>query len=138
MKKRIITAAVLIPVLILVALVAPTIVAAVVWGLLLAVLCVAAIVILAAFVVRSLPQGRSCFYAIGAASAVTIYVVQAMMNVFGTTDILPLTGVTFPFVSNGGSSMICVWGLLAFIKAADTRQNASFAIRLPGRKEAAA
>ena len=108
------------------------------WGLLLAVLCVAAIVILAAFVVRSLPQGRSCFYAIGAASAVTIYVVQAMLNVFGTTDILPLTGVTFPFVSNGGSSMICVWGLLAFIKAADTRQNASFAIRLPGRKEAAA
>ena len=24
-----------------------------------------------------------------------------------------------------------MWGLLAFIKAADTRQNASFAIRLP-------
>ena len=45
-------------------------------------------------------------------------------------DILPLTGVTFPFVSNGGSSMVCVWGLLAFIKAADTRQNASFAVRL--------
>ena len=106
-------------------------------GLLLAGLCVAAIVLLAAFVVRSLPQGRSCFYAIGAASAVTIYVVQAMLNVFGTTDLLPLTGVTFPFVSNGGSSMICVWGLLAFIKAADTRQNASFAIRLPKRKEAA-
>ena len=105
--------------------------------LLLAGLCVAAIVLLAAFVVRSLPQGRSCFYAIGAASAVTIYVVQAMLNVFGTTDLLPLTGVTFPFVSNGGSSMICVWGLLAFIKAADTRQNASFAIRLPKRKEAA-
>ena len=95
------------------------------------------ILLLAAFVVRSLPQGRSCFYAIGAASAVTIYVVQAMLNVFGTTDLLPLTGVTFPFVSNGGSSMICVWGLLAFIKAADTRQNASFAIRLPKRKEAA-
>lgn len=107
------------------------------WGLLLAGLCVAAIVLLAAFVVRSLPQGRSCFYAIGAASAVTIYVVQAMLNVFGTTDLLPLTGVTFPFVSNGGSSMICVWGLLAFIKAADTRQNASFAIRLPKWKEAA-
>lgn len=108
------------------------------WGLLLALGCVAAIVLLAAFVVRSLPQGRSCFYAIGAVSAVTIYVVQTMLNVFGTTDLLPLTGVTFPFMSNGGSSMICVWGLLAFIKAADTRQNASLAIRLPGRKEAAA
>ena len=63
---------------------------------------------------------------------------SSLLNVFGTTDLLPLTGVTFPFVSNGGSSMICVWGLLAFIKAADTRQNASFAIRLPKRKEAAA
>ena len=50
-------------------------------------------------------------------------------------DILPLTGVTFPFVSNGGSSMMSAWGLLAFIKAADTRQNASFAIRLTSQKE---
>ena len=40
-----------------------------------------------------------------------------------------MTGVTFPFVSNGGSSMLSSWGLLAFIKAADTRQDASFAAR---------
>ena len=39
----------------------------------------------------------------------------------------------------GGSSMISAWGMLAFIKGADTRQNASFAIRLPSRsKEVAA
>ena len=56
-----------------------------------------------------------------------------MLNVFGSVDILPLTGVTFPFVSNGGSSMISSWGLLAFVKAADTRQNASFAIKLEKR-----
>ena len=54
--------------------------------------------------------------------------VQAILNALGTVDILPLTGVTFPFLSNGGSSMIAAWGLLAFIKAADTRQNASFAV----------
>ena len=30
-----------------------------------------------------------------------------------------------------GSSLISCWGILAFIKAADTRQNASFAIKLP-------
>lgn len=47
----------------------------------------------------------------------------------GSVDILPLTGVTFPFVSNGGSSMLSAWTLLAFLKAADTRSNASFAIR---------
>ena len=44
--------------------------------------------------------------------------------------LLPLTGVTFPFVSNGGTSMVASWGLLAFVKAADTRQNASFAVKL--------
>ena len=56
--------------------------------------------------------------------------VQVILNGLGTVDIVPLTGVTFPFLSNGGSSMICAWGLLAFIKAADTRQNASFAVRV--------
>jgi cell division protein FtsW (lipid II flippase) len=56
--------------------------------------------------------------------------VQVILNALGTVDVLPLTGVTFPFLSNGGSSMLCSWGLLAFIKAADTRQNASFAVRL--------
>jgi len=40
-----------------------------------------------------------------------------------------LTGVTFPFVSNGGSAMMSAWGLLAFLKATDTRENASFAIQ---------
>lgn len=105
------------------------------WGLLLGLMMIAAIVLLVAFVVRSAPVERSSFYSISAVSAVTIMVVQAMLNVFGTVDLLPLTGVTFPFVSNGGSSMLCVWGLLAFIKAADTRQNASFSVRLPSQKE---
>ena len=50
-------------------------------------------------------------------------------------DLLPMTGVTFPFVSNGGTTMIASWGLLAFLKATDTRQNASFAIRLSSKKE---
>ena len=104
------------------------------WGLLIAVMLVAAIVVLSIFVVRAAPMGRSSFYTIGACAAVTILVTQTILNVFGTVDFLPLTGVTFPFVSNGGSSMLSSWGLLAFIKAADTRQNASFAIKLPSRK----
>ena len=48
-------------------------------------------------------------------------VFQMIMNVFGVTDILPLTGVTLPFVSMGGSSLISVWALVAFIKASDDR-----------------
>ena len=61
--------------------------------------------------------------------------IQTILNVLGTVDLLPMTGVTFPFVSNGGSSMLSAWGLLAFIKAADTRQNASFAVRLSSRHQ---
>jgi cell division protein FtsW (lipid II flippase) len=51
-------------------------------------------------------------------------VIQMSLNIFGSTDILPLTGVTFPFISLGGSSMISCWGLVAFIKAADERTYA--------------
>ena len=99
------------------------------WGLIMAFLLVLAIVILALFAIRCASVSRSSFYAIGACTAGAILLVQTIFNVLGTVDVLPLTGVTMPFVSNGGSSMMCVWGLLAFIKAADTRQNASFAVR---------
>ncbi len=99
------------------------------WGVILGVLMVAAIIVLGVFVVRSCAIGRSSFYTIGACAAVAILMTQTILNVFGTMDLLPLTGVTFPFLSNGGSSMLSAWGLLAFIKAADTRQNASFAVK---------
>ena len=74
---------------------------------------------------------------IGACTAGAVLLVQVILNALGTVDVVPLTGVTFPFVSNGGSSMIGAWGLLAFIKAGDTRQNGSFAVRLAknGRDE---
>ena len=106
------------------------------WGLIMSVLMVLALVILVFFILRSASVGRSSFYTISSCAAVVIMLLQAMLNVFGTVDLLPLTGVTFPFVSNGGSSMIAYWGLLAFIKAADTRQNASVAIKLPSRRMA--
>lgn len=99
------------------------------WGLIVALLTVLAVMIPALFAVRCASISRSSFYTIGACTAGAVLVVQTMFNVLGTLDILPMTGVTMPFVSNGGSSMICVWALLAFIKAADTRRNASFAVR---------
>ena len=105
------------------------------WGLLLAVLTVLAIVALAVFTIRSATMGRSSFYTIGSCTAAAIMLTQAILNCLGTLDVLPFTGVTFPFLSNGGSSMLGAWGLLAFIKAADTRQNASFAVRRATRRE---
>jgi cell division protein FtsW (lipid II flippase) len=92
------------------------------------VLCVLCIVILALFALRCAPVSRSSLYAIASCTAAGILLVQTIFNALGTVDILPLTGVNFPFLSNGGSSMMSVWGLLAFIKAGDTRRNASFAV----------
>ena len=105
-------------------------------GLLMALCAVAVILLLALAAFQSAAGARSTFYVIAACSTAMLFVVQTMLNVFGSVDLLPLTGVTFPFLSMGGSSMICCWGLLAYIKAADTRQNAALAVRLPSRKAA--
>ena len=99
------------------------------WGLLIVLMLIGCILALGLFAVRSAAVQRSSFFAIGGCTAAGILLVQTIFNALGTVDVLPLTGVTFPFVSNGGSSMMGAWGLLAFVKAADTRQNASFAVR---------
>ena len=104
------------------------------WGLVMFILLIASVVTLALFAVRTSAMGRGSFYIISSCTAAGILLIQAILNALGTVDVVPLTGVTFPFVSNGGSSMIASWGMLAFIKAADTRQNASFAVRLKGGK----
>ena len=106
------------------------------WGLIMAVMTVACVVAFACFSIRTAQMARSAFYSIGACTAAGILVVQTILNCLGTLDVMPFTGVPFPLLSNGGTSMIGAWGLLAFVKASDTRQNASFAVRLKGREKA--
>ncbi|MCD7826926.1 MAG: FtsW/RodA/SpoVE family cell cycle protein, partial [Clostridiales bacterium] len=48
---------------------------------------------------------RSTFFTIAACASAGMIIVQMSLNIFGITDFLPLTGVTLPFVSRGGSSM---------------------------------
>ena len=105
-------------------------------GFIVALCALSVIVILAVFAIKSAATARSTFYVIASCSTAMLFVVQTMLNVFGSVDLLPLTGVTFPFLSMGGSSIICCWGLLAYIKAADTRQNAALAVRLPSKRKA--
>ena len=105
------------------------------WGILTGILAVLCILVLSAFAIHSALSCRSAFYMIAACSATTMLVFQTALNVFGCTDILPLTGVTFPFVSDGGSSMLLSWGLLAFLKAADTRPGASCVHRVTDRRD---
>ena len=100
-------------------------------GLIVALCAMLAIVVLAVFTVKNAAQGRSSYYVIAGCSAVTMMMVQMALNVFGSLDILPFTGVTFPFVSRGGTSLLSCWMLLAYIKAADTRRGGSFVVKPP-------
>lgn len=98
-------------------------------GLIIALCMVLSVLTLAFFAVRTARHGRSSYYAIGACAAVSMLMAQMALNVFGSLDLLPFTGVTFPFVSRGGSSLIACWMMMAFIKGADTRRGGSFVVR---------
>ena len=98
-------------------------------GLIIGICMVLAVLAMAFFAVRSARHGRSAYYAIAACGAMSMLMVQMALNVFGSVDIPPFTGVTFPFVSRGGSSLLSCWMLMAFLKGADTRRGASFVVR---------
>ena len=91
------------------------------WGFIFAVILVLSFVGIAASALVNSIASRSTFYSIAAVAAAGMFLFQAALNIFGITDVLPLTGVTLPFVSRGGSSMICCWAVLAYIKASDVR-----------------
>ena len=97
-------------------------------GLIIGLCMVCAMLVLAFFAVRSARRGRSAYYPIAACAAMALLLSQMALNVFGSLDLLPFTGVTFPFVSKGGTSLISCWLLMAFIKSADNRRGASFAV----------
>ncbi|MBQ8182930.1 MAG: FtsW/RodA/SpoVE family cell cycle protein [Clostridia bacterium] len=85
---------------------------------------------IAVWAVLNAQKTKSAFYAIAGVGAIAMMLFQTMLSIFGITDLLPLTGVTLPFVSKGGSSIISCFCLLAYIKAVDMRTFASFKPRL--------
>jgi cell division protein FtsW (lipid II flippase) len=91
------------------------------WGFLFAIVLVLSFVAVAVSALVNSMAARSAFYSIAAIAGAGMLLFQTALNIFGITDILPLTGVTFPFVSQGGSSMLSCWAVLAFIKASDVR-----------------
>jgi len=93
-------------------------------GMILAFLVPICYIALAVFALRGARNARSAFYTIASVSAAGMLLLQASLNIFGVTDLLPLTGVTLPFVSRGGTSMLCAWGLLAFIRAGELEGQA--------------
>ena len=95
------------------------------WGLIIGLCCVAILILFTLYAIKRAGMTRSVYYSIAAAAASGMFLFQAALNIFGSTDLLPLTGVTLPLISNGGSSIMASMGMLAFIKSAglggDTR-----------------
>lgn len=91
------------------------------WGYIFGIALVLSFVCIAISALMNSIASRSAFYSIASIAGAGLFLFQTALNIFGITDILPLTGVTLPFVSQGGSSMICCWAILAFIKASDVR-----------------
>lgn len=91
------------------------------WGFLFGLVLVLSFVAIAVSALVNSIAARSTFYSIAAVAGAGMLLFQTALNIFGITDVLPLTGVTLPFVSQGGSSMISCWAVLAFIKASDVR-----------------
>ena len=98
-------------------------------GLVIALCMVMALLTLTFFAMRSARNARSAYYSIAACATMSMLLTQVALNVFGSLDLLPFTGVTFPFVSRGGSSLLSCWMLMAFLKGAANRREASFAVR---------
>lgn len=107
------------------------------FGIIIAFAVLLSFVALVVYSIRYAQAARSSFYSIAALAASSLLLFQAALHVFGVTDLLPWTGVTLPFISRGGSSMMCCWGLAAFIKAIDVRTYKRYDKVLKDGKEAA-
>lgn len=73
--------------------------------------------------VRIAREARDPFGMYLAAGIGTMLFVQFVLNVGSMTGLLPMTGVTLPFVSHGGSAMTILLGLMGLLAAIPREQS---------------
>ncbi len=107
------------------------------FGLIVA-LCV--LVIYALIVMRGVSvamNARTSFHALTAMGVVALFGVQTFINVGGNIKMIPLTGVTLPFISAGGSSMVgmmAAFGLLLGISSINAHDELNDLQRMTWRE----
>ncbi len=85
------------------------------WGLLTALLAVFMILLIIVSALINTP--RSYFHTTLSVGVAAVFIAQMSLNIFGSCNIIPFTGVTIPFISQGGSSMLSCGLMAGFLKA---------------------
>lgn len=76
-------------------------------------------------------RARSSFNSMMCIGIASLFLIQIFVNLGGISGVIPLTGITFPFLSQGGSSLLCLSicvGLALNISADEKRQRFMLAL----------
>lgn len=68
-------------------------------------------------------SGRSPFLLVLQSGCASVLFAQAALNLGGSLNVLPLTGVSFPILSSGGSSMLACCSLIGFLIGGFTHET---------------
>src|SRR5207253_10756136 len=87
-----------------------------------------ALVVLAVLVfviagIRTSIEARDMFTKLCSAGLTAFVGIQALVNIGGITRALPMTGITLPFVSHGGFSLITSFAMLGMLMAFSHRNT---------------
>jgi len=100
-----------------------------------ALLCLFIVLVARGFTIAAqAPDGFSKLLAVGLATTLGI---QAFVIVGGIVRVIPLTGVTLPFMSYGGSSVVTNFAIIALLAVVSHRSRVPYRPRVPRRVRAA-
>lgn len=88
------------------------------WGLLFAIMTVLMLLLIVAMPLVNPP--RSYYHGTMCAGVCAAFTTQMALNIFGSCNMIPFTGVTLPFISAGGSSMVTSGLMIGMIVAAQS------------------
>lgn len=103
------------------------------WGLIIASMTVLMLLIMIAMPLTNPP--RSYYHGTMCAGIAAAFTVQMALNIFGSCNMIPFTGVTLPFISVGGSSMVTSGFMIGMLVAA---QSPEFKNPVPKKKKQSA
>lgn len=103
------------------------------WGLLVSIMTVLMLLIMIAMPLVNPP--RSYYHGTMCAGIAAAFTIQMALNIFGSCNMIPFTGVTLPFISAGGSSMVTSGFMIGMIVAT---QSPEFKNLAPKKKKQSA